>query len=426
MQFMIKRDSARIKNYVIFQLFITFLFYRPASYVIGARLTKLFSWSFVVVLAFYCVLAFLLNRLSGYRPKAVTVLVWLLYTWCNVISSIIVSGNGHIDFTGAFFIFCETTCFFLYCDIGMWNSPKDLFRSIVIVGTAICTLNVITIFLFFGKGGMNPETKLYGLALTRNYFLLSEDNASYFWSWPTLVITWTYYYKYCRKIWMLLWALLFTAILIAGYVYVWSVLAAVACISVPVVLFFMNRSLYKEGSGRRKKRKRERSNSVRFTLCWLAGFSVQILFVLGIPIRYLAQFLTYLGKDITLSSRTYIWENSLRYIARSPIFGYGYEDGKFTTIKILINHTHHMLLETAYRGGAIGLALLGLVFLTLTMVQKKTTVKSPLLSFFFLMVGAFLAFSTVEFAYYRYHYTILLIILAFPRFFADRNPKVVS
>lgn len=70
-----------------------------------------------------------------------------------------------------------------------------------------------------------------------------------------------------------------------------------------------------------------------------------------------------LHKSITLSTRTLIWERSVNWIKKSPIYGYGVESAevKFPKIRAL-NSCHNYYLDYLYYGGVIMLIIVLLLF----------------------------------------------------------------
>lgn len=83
------------------------------------------------------------------------------------------------------------------------------------------------------------------------------------------------------------------------------------------------------------------------------------------PIRFFIE--NVLGKDVTLTHRTQLWELALQEIAQKPIFGYGVgdSDNLFTLYVWDEFHTwsaHNQYLQTWYTGGSVALCML-VVFL---------------------------------------------------------------
>ena len=405
----------RIKQFNTICILGFLLFFHPARYVIGGTINNLIN-IITFVVAGALIICSLLLRHFGYRMKKSIQIIWALYFWCLVGSSIInIIIGREIDYADTVVFFSIATAFILLCDIGIWYSPEKTMRCFLLVGITVCTLNAFTVFLYFNHGGMNHSTIEYGRTLTKNYFLLGEDNATYFWSWPVLVVTWFYYYRYSKSKFFRISALAFTIILSASYLYVWSAMAMVACISVPIVLFIFIRGLNREKKGKRIRNHK----GIQFWYMWILGLLFNMLLSLQVILPLFQPIIVKVfHKPATLSSRTFIWERSLVQISQSPLFGYGSEPAELTTRKILINHTHNLFLETLYRGGWVALIILVLFFIILT-IESSRVRTSILYKYLIIMVFAFLIYSSVYFAFYRYHYLILYILMAHTELFGD-------
>lgn len=421
---MTHRLSTRVQISTLFLCIILFFFFRPADYVIGSALNTLFSYAMLPVMFVMLLIAGLNIKNKIYRPNVVTIFILLLFGWCLVGSTIINSNNGNnTDIAGGILTFATVCSFVLICDINLATRPKKFMYTFMLVGTIMCSLNAITMFIYGYKGGMNPEIIQYGRRLTRNYFLLSEDNASFFWTWPVMLVTWFYYYLYNNSTKMRIWAITYTVLVCAGYIYMWSVMAMLGCLIVPIAIILFDRSIKKQvhRKNNHKKRKQLLHASFTFSCYWVTGFAFNILLATQRIISLFAEFITiYLKKDLTLSGRTQIWEKSFYHIQKSPIIGYGYEDFEYTLSKISINHTHNMYIETLYVGGIIALIFLILLFISLSLKAHKIS-KSPLYHVLMLMILFFILSSSIEFAFYRYHYLILFILMAHTELYTSRK-----
>jgi len=60
-----------------------------------------------------------------------------------------------------------------------------------------------------------------------------------------------------------------------------------------------------------------------------------------------------LGKDITLTGRTYIWDNSIKAISNKVFFGYGFENVMKTLDLLHQSTSHNKYLWILYRGGIV-------------------------------------------------------------------------
>ncbi len=392
-------------------------FFKPASYVVGDTAGKLLN-GIVLGISLGMVLLAMLLFGHGYKVSKPVLGILVLYFWMLVGSSVLnmVKGN-QIDLLDVVVYSSSTLCFVLLCDVGCWYSPERTCRIFLIVGIIMCSLNAVSMFMFKGAGGLNHET--VNELTTPDYYLLARDNASYFWSWPVLVMAWLYYYRYNPKKNMRRIALGYTFLLVASYIYVWSVLAAVACLCVPLVLLLLMHELKKEK--KQGKKKSAITKLVKLKILWPLGLGFNIILSQGIIIQWFAPIIeNVFNKKLTLSGRTLIWEKAYAEIAKSPLIGYGCEPVDVSIVKIILNHAHNLYLEILYRGGIIGLLLFIIAFILIS--DKADRIKNNVLSkYLILMVFLFIIGSSVEFAFYRYHYLIILVYLCHSELFSTKN-----
>ena len=397
------------------------LFFKPASYVTGLTVSRFLNFVVLCISIGMVILALLLFG-SGYKMKKPVLWLLILCFWVLAGSSVLnlVKGNP-IDPSDVAVYFSSTLCFVLLCDIGCWYSPERTCRIFLIVGILMCSLNAISMFIFKGVGGLYQETVTVNNyeMITSNYYLLARDNASYFWSWPVLVMTWFYYYRFNTKKNMRRIALAYTFLLAVSYIYVWSVLAAVACLCVPLILLLLMHELKKEKT--QQKKKNWFIKLIKLKLLWPLGLIFNFMLSRGIIIQWFAPVIeNVFNKKLTLSGRTFIWERAYAEIAKSPLIGYGCEPMDLSIEKIILNHAHNMFLEIMYRGGIIALILFIIAFILIS--NKADRIKNNVLSkFLILMVFIFIICSSVEFAFYRYHYLIILVFLCHTELFSTKT-----
>ena len=171
------------------------LFFMPASYIIGGRATRIINLLLIVGCLLFIGAALWFRR-YGYSPKRTTGWIVALYSWCCFGSSFLNNLRGYpIDAAYMAVSLATAILFALLCDIGLWYNPRKTLRVFLVIGVLACSINAVTILLYRDSGGLNPQTvNIYGGRMSQNYYFLGEDNASYFWSWPVLVVAWFYYY----------------------------------------------------------------------------------------------------------------------------------------------------------------------------------------------------------------------------------------
>ncbi len=100
--------------------------------------------------------------------------------------------------------------------------------------------------------------------------------------------------------------------------------------------------------------------------------------------------LNFLGKDITLTSRTYIWNKAQVYISESPLIGLGIESNYVVRSKFAFNHIHNQFLTVIYQTGYVGLILfisiVGYVYYLLYKNRNKLEAQVIALILFLLFV----------------------------------------
>lgn len=78
-----------------------------------------------------------------------------------------------------------------------------------------------------------------------------------------------------------------------------------------------------------------------------------------------------LGKDLTLSTRTTIWDYSLQYFAKSPIWGVGYLFPGDLYKMILLSGTHNFIIGILFHMGVLGIIIWIIAFGTIIYKNGK-------------------------------------------------------
>jgi len=88
----------------------------------------------------------------------------------------------------------------------------------------------------------------------------------------------------------------------------------------------------------------------------LSMFNLVFFFsIIVFKVQNLFQFFIedFLGKSLTFTGRTYIWERAIYWIKKSWLIGYGYERASLHQLKTIFPYCHNILLEQMYQGGII-------------------------------------------------------------------------
>lgn len=97
-------------------------------------------------------------------------------------------------------------------------------------------------------------------------------------------------------------------------------------------------------------------HSYSITGIWIAGFFLLVIFRLQ---NIFAPLFQMLGRNVTLSGRTYIWDTTLQMIMENPFIGYGKQTADYRAELVpqafAAIDAHNYILEILFAGGAIAL-----------------------------------------------------------------------
>lgn len=142
---------------------------------------------------------------------------------------------------------------------------------------------------------------------------------------------------------------------------------------------------------------------------------LNITFFIGIVILRMQNIFSFfitniLNESITFNNRVYVWDNALKWIFKSPIFGYGFENSLVKIQKFgastFIN-AHNQILEIMYQGGIIlFISFLYFVYLVISKLLQFNSKISIWISFIM-----FLLFIIFQFEVYFTSPFVFLIFL---------------
>ena len=118
-----------------------------------------------------------------------------------------------------------------------------------------------------------------------------------------------------------------------------------------------------------------------------------------------------LGKDITFTNRTYLWDAALRVFMKSPLFGYGFVDGDwyYSHLSSLAKGPHNYIWNVLINGGLILLSLF--TYICLLVYAKLPTVSKRNILYLYLLISVLFLMMTME--VYPTEFLFILLSLAF-------------
>lgn len=129
-----------------------------------------------------------------------------------------------------------------------------------------------------------------------------------------------------------------------------------------------------------------------------------------------------LGKDITFTNRTALWDSALRLFVESPLMGYGFPsaDWYYSNLASTAVGPHNLILGFMIYGGIPAVVLfLGLLVYTVVNVLKN---KDRYATFLYAMVGILLLMSLME----VYSTTLVTFILVLTYYYRQNTIRLVK
>ncbi len=233
------------------------------------------------------------------------------------------------------------------------DNPRLFLKAVCIYGVTLSVLTALTMFIYYVpgeyKGGMRPDVGMkldYGRRVSGNQYLMGVDNVSFFYIFTVLIIFCIYELIYKKKLSKLFYG---TYIFIAAaFVYVRSATAILCFVAGAIIIVLVNKRDFIL----------KLFSFVNYRLGLMAVF---VFFVLIVWLRRqdLFEFLIVgvLGKSMTLTRRTQIWDIALGEIVKRPLFGTGLQFDAYNFALFRVNHVHNVVMELLYEGGFVALAM---------------------------------------------------------------------
>lgn len=234
------------------------------------------------------------------------------------------------------------------------SNKKMLLSGLLFCFEIIIYINFITV-LIFPKGMYTTGTPLTGVAV-QNWFM-GFKNVHIVYYLPAILIALSYSELYgCKKRRNLI-------ILVSVFcTLVCKSSTSIIGISILLLLLLLNHMF--------PKKKIFEFKNLMFIACGL--FLLIIIFRLQNLFSYI--FVDLLGKDLTLSKRTILWDITMKAISNKMLLGYGWQDidkRHFMYNSKTIISAHNQILEYMYIGGLILIAIYIYIIYNINKETKK-------------------------------------------------------
>lgn len=263
-----------------------------------------------------------------------------IYESMLLISTVI--NKGYYYGAVKYFFLIPALCMLI--ELMVKQSPCKLIKVLMCILGIECIINSVTILLF--PTGMYRTGEGLG-NVTRNWFL-GYDNGHILYILPLACFAWIYAaYRELKWRYKIL-----GLIACFGTVYVtWSA-ASVISATVFMLMFFVSELHL-------------RSRLLRFRnliLVIIMAFLGIVFFRIQNNFAYIIQVV--LGKDLTLTGRTLVWDRALTVFKENPIIGIGIKTRLYNSSLIGFVHPHSYFLRVLYESGVLGMvSLLIIIFM---------------------------------------------------------------
>lgn len=352
----------------------------------------------VFLLIFLLIIPFLCPNYITYKVHSIESLLMISRIAITIVMFLFILFDSKFKVNkGLFLILLFYICQFISAFINNTEIFSFLFNSIEILGLIfiihyflkrhsyetvlsflcfyeiVIFINFITILIAPSEGLYTVTTYISNITFEEyKYWFLGIDNLHILYYFPAIIFSFIYSFYNKNK---LSFRTIFLIIIIAiSAIISWSATTLVFLTGLLIYVIF--------------RKKIEKSNIINGLTLLLGGIITNI----GIVIVRVQEWFRYiivdiLKKDLTFTNRTYIWDDTLKYILNKPLLGYG-QESELIRYKKGINfnafHAHNLLLEILYTGGIIAFSLFifNLVYIIMTLKNKENKEISKLLIYF--------------------------------------------
>lgn len=241
------------------------------------------------------------------------------------------------------------TAICMFTDFAMQRRPEIYLKASFILLCTLYTLNFITILIYYPKGMYQTD---YVIGDT---YLMGFDNNMIYNMLPMCCFAYLYSYIFKSKIFSKI-SIFTTGLMIISEIYVKSGSGVIQSVLFVLLVICINKNWF---------------------TCIIKPIFIFGFFYIGTYLitiwriqNYFANFIVgVLGKDVTMTGRTYLWDYAISVIKSNPIVGIG-ASGR-TVLGInghLYPHPHCLLLDFVYKGGIM--MLICFIVLTFVFIYK--------------------------------------------------------
>lgn len=302
----------------------------------------------------------------------------------RVLATIYCGGN----YTSLFLAIFNALAICLVVEMGLKTDPDALLDGASFTLGLFVLINFATILLF-------PQGMYEFNTFTQNYFLGYRNNSIMLF-FPAIIFSIVRSLRKYNK--LTLSSFVITAVSFATVILAFS---ATSVIGMTVFTLFLLLALI---------------NKMPNFLNIITYLAINIAYFFGVIILRLQEAFAFiivdmLGRDLTFTGRTKIWDSALAAFAKSPVFGVGEIENQASRDLIGATHAHNYYLDLLYKSGLPGFLIFFaiLIICGMALYRNRKNGKIP-----FVVSGAICAFMIMlqSEAYYNIYYFFSILTLA--------------
>lgn len=302
----------------------------------------------------------------------------------RVLATIYCGGN----YTSLFLAIFNALAICLVVEMGLKTDPDALLDGASFTLGLFVLINFATIILF-------PQGMYEFNNYTQNYFLGYRNNSIMLF-FPAIIFSIVRSLRKYNK--LTLSSFVITAVSFATVILAFS---ATSVIGMTVFTLFLLLALI---------------NKMPNFLNIITYLAINIAYFFGVIILRLQEAFAFiivdmLGRDLTFTGRTKIWDSALAAFAKSPVFGVGEIENQASRDLIGATHAHNYYLDLLYKSGLPGFLIFFaiLIICGVALYRNRKNGKIP-----FIVSGAICAFMIMlqSEAYYNIYYFFSILTLA--------------
>ncbi|RGM20955.1 O-antigen ligase family protein [Eubacterium sp. OM08-24] len=302
----------------------------------------------------------------------------------RVLATIYCGGN----YTSLFLAIFNALAICLVVEMGLKTDPDALLDGASFTLGLFVLINFATIILF-------PQGMYEFNNYTQNYFLGYRNNSIMLF-FPAIIFSIVRSLRKYNK--LTLSSFVITAVSFATVILAFS---ATSVIGMTVFTLFLLLALI---------------NKMPNFLNIITYLAINIAYFFGVIILRLQEAFAFiivdmLGRDLTFTGRTKIWDSALAAFAKSPVFGVGEIENQASRDLIGATHAHNYYLDLLYKSGLPGFLIFFaiLIICGVALYRNRKNGKIP-----FVVSGAICAFMIMlqSEAYYNIYYFFSILTLA--------------